>query len=303
MSLEIPEESLRSVALSHIAVGESYFFRDREMWEAIPMILPGFGSLKLLSIGCAWGEEVYTASFVLKSKFQNILGIDIDSLRIEKAKLGIYDEWRLRGMSRYEIDKYFERYGNDFRVKDIYREGVTFKVLNAFHIPLDTQYDVLFARRVMIYLSEKGISELVNRIDLLLKDDGILVLGKGEVYWQILEKFEPFPVGKAIFWKKKGKSVSDEMEIEMVRASLSEDKSADKVKVVKDLLNSGLYEEALRWSKSLKLDDPENVTAWKYEILSLAYMGMYEEALEILRKAKLRFPNDSEIRRLEKVLY
>ena len=301
-TLNIPEESLRSVALSHLAVGESYFFRDREMWEAIPKAVPRFRDLKLLSIGCSWGEEVYTASFVLKSRFKSILGLDIDQSRIEKAMSGVYDRWKLREMRDHEIERYFDKHESLFRVKDFYREGVYFKASSAFQVPLENRYDVLFARRVMIYLSEEGVSELVNKIDYLLKDDGILVLGKGELYWQILEKFEPFPVGRAIFWRKRGKAVSDEMELDMVKVSLSDTNSNDRENLVENLLNAGLYEEALKWSKSLRSDDPRNIDAWKYEILSLAYMGLLDEALEILREAKLRFPGDPEIKRLEMVL-
>ncbi len=302
MSLDIPEKSLRSVALSNLAVGESYFFRDRETWEAIPKAVPNFRDLEILSIGCSEGEEVYTTSFVLKGWFKRILGLDADSFRIEKALRGTYTRWKLRGMSKSEISRYFKVSGEDFKVKDIYKDGLSFEVLNAFHIPLENKYDILFARRVMIYMNDEGVSDLVNRIHEILKDEGILVLGKGEVYWQVLEKFEPFPVGKAVFWKKRKRSVSDDMEMDMVRVSLSETESLEKIDVIKRLLNSGLYEEALSWSRSLKSDNSGNVLAWKYEILSLAYMGLHEEALKVLRDARKRFPNDDEIRKLERVL-
>ena len=302
MSLDMSKKSLMAVALSNLAVGESYFFRDRETWEAIPKAVPNFKNLEILSIGCSEGEEVYTASFVLKGWFKKILGIDVDNRKIEKALLGTYNKWKLRGMSVHEIDRYFRTSGEDFKVKDIYKDGLSFKVLSAFHIPMENKYDVIFARRVMIYMNDEGVSDLVNKIHDLLKDDGLLILGKGEIYWQILEKFEPFPVGKAVFWRKRRRSVSNGTEIDIVKVSLSEDEPFERVEMVKRLLNAGLYEEALSWSRFLKNDNLRNVLAWKYEILSLAYMGLHEEALKVLREAKKRFPGDIEIRRLERVL-
>ncbi len=303
MSFNLSPDSLRVVALSYLAVGESYFFRDRETWEEISKVVPSEREVKALSVGCSEGEEVYTFSFTMSGKVSfSILGLDLNEERIRRAVEGVYDSWKLREMTKREIEKYFNSVNDGFRVKDEYRSGVYFKVSNVLDEPISGTYDVILARRVLIYLNESGISKMLEKLLKAMKEEGVLVLGKGEVYWQVMERFEPFPVGEAVFWRKKRQFIPDEMEERMVEMTFPHHAVWEKIDLIKDMINIGLYEEALRWAKEAKKVKGEEAKAWKYEILALTYMGLSEEAIEVLREARKKFPFDEDIKRLEKVL-
>jgi tetratricopeptide (TPR) repeat protein len=157
------------------------------------------------------------------------------------------------------------------------------------------------ARRILIYLNERALKKLVEGIYEKLSDEGILVLGRGEVYFEILEKFEPLPFGEAIFWKKKKKEIPLEIERKMVEGSMSELSDIDKMDLIKDLINRGLYEEALIWIRSMK-DHLSDSYLWKNEVVALEYMGKREEARKILEEALQVFPDDGDLLRLKKVI-
>jgi Flp pilus assembly protein TadD len=116
-----------------------------------------------------------------------------------------------------------------------------------------------------------------------------------------LKAFEPFPFGEAVFWKKKRKEIPQVIERKMIESSLVEYPSADKMNLIKEMINRGLYEEALGWIRSMKTQ-PSDPRLWKDEIVALEYLGRREEALEILEEALRLFPEDKDLLRLKKVM-
>ncbi len=118
----LSNEQIKSLAY-HLTVGETYFFRDRKLFDLLEKrILPDLiekscRSLKGMRVwcpACSSGEEPYSLAIVLdklsggisNSKIL-ILGTDINPEALAKAKMGIYGTWSFRDIPDGVREKYF----------------------------------------------------------------------------------------------------------------------------------------------------------------------------------------------------
>ncbi|WP_042696319.1 protein-glutamate O-methyltransferase CheR, partial [Azospirillum sp. B506] len=101
--------------INELAVGETFFFRYIEQFDAlravaIPECLRRNQSSRLLRIwsaGCSIGPEAYSIEILLKQHFAaqlegwqvHILGTDINGAYLEQARRGAYGDWAVRGLS------------------------------------------------------------------------------------------------------------------------------------------------------------------------------------------------------------
>src|SRR3989338_4632147 len=102
--------------------GETFFFRDHGQFDLLRLrLLPeliarqrGSKTLRLWSAGCASGEEVYSLAMLVDMLLPErgewdilILGTDIDSKAIAKARRGHYGKWSFRMVSPEIQQRYF----------------------------------------------------------------------------------------------------------------------------------------------------------------------------------------------------
>ena len=111
------------VLASHLTVGETHFFRDRNLFEVLERhILPELiqrrqaeRRLRIWSAGCSTGEEPYSIAILL-SKFANdlkgwnisIMATDINPLSLRVASKGVYGEWSFRDTPEWIKQGYFK---------------------------------------------------------------------------------------------------------------------------------------------------------------------------------------------------
>ncbi|WP_175418568.1 MULTISPECIES: CheR family methyltransferase [unclassified Marinitoga] len=202
---ELDEEILENIILENYTIGESYFFRDENLWNILKRKIQTKNNWDILSLGCSRGEEVYTMSFILNDSGINysIKGVDLSYERIQQAIKGEYKFWSVRFLKKDLIEKYFEKKDNFFYVKNNYKRDISFMQRNIILEAKDNSktYDIIFIRRVLIYFEEYQISKILNDLKLLLKKDGYLILGKGEFYPELLELFEPEFYDDIVLWK------------------------------------------------------------------------------------------------------
>jgi len=141
--LSLGENASHTVAKNLLDIGESYFFRDSHTWEAVDQLLSSIRNAKMLSLGCSEGEEVYTFSFLAK-KWGNsyMLGIDASEERINVARAGLYEKWKLRKLKEKDIDLYFDKVGDKYAVKYVYRDNVHFIVDNILNFESKGKFDI-----------------------------------------------------------------------------------------------------------------------------------------------------------------
>ena len=180
-----------------LTVPETYFFRMPEHFEAlaleaIPEVMrrnQARRTLRLLSAGCASGEEAYSLRILLHERFPQladwrveVVGVDLSEAALERARAGEYNAWSLRATSDARRRANFTAAGKLFRLRPAARAGVEFQRGNllapapAGELP----YDVIFCRNVLIYFSEQAMREAVARLMARLAPQGYLFLGPAE---------------------------------------------------------------------------------------------------------------------------
>ncbi len=300
--LDISPVALPTVAKSLLDIGESYFFRDVETWNEIENLVKKrrYKNINMLSLGCSYGEEVYTFSFVVRKHVSSVkmVGIDADESRIEHARRALYEKWKLRNIPEDKVSEYFMKEGELFKVKDFYKKDVFFEVSNVIFYDIEYIYDFIFARRIFIYLERRHIRKIAEKISISLKDNGFLILGKGEIYEEILDLFEPVRMGDTIFWRTKTSRLTESDEVRIFEKNITRNvKSYEEI--IKNLINKKLYDEALIWIDNAKEEGYETPNILKYEIAVYLNKNDIERVRKLIKVGREMYPEDKEIKELE----
>ncbi len=213
-----------------LTVGETYFFRHREQFEAIKKALPelfankGPGdNLRVWSAGCSNGAELYSVSMLLREQFAGfcqayppyLVGTDINSDSLAKAVEGNYDEWSLRGVGPEERARYFDKVGKLVRVKSEFRQNVFFHFHNLASDPIPSVshnvfgLDIIFLRNVLIYFDIKALRPFLGKIHEALVPGGYLAVAPAEVGPDFEHWFEVVHADGCLLYRKAdGKKLS-----------------------------------------------------------------------------------------------
>lgn len=195
-----PSEELKDSVIQEVLVGETYFFRDANLWTSLRQtIIPelvsqhqGDRKLRLWSAGCSTGEEAYSAAMLLHSVIPNIdswqidiLATDISEPSLHKARVGIYGKRATREAFKGDWGKHFDSYENSVQVKPYLRQMVNFRAQNLAKIDfpdLQTRNsDVIFCRNVLIYLDRELVAKIISAFGRCLSSQGWLILAPTEV--------------------------------------------------------------------------------------------------------------------------
>lgn len=183
-----------------VATNKTDFFREPAHFEFVENhVLPKFAierptrQVKIWSAGCSSGEEVYTICMTLEeyARLNNemsyhVFGTDISTDVLRKAKTAIYTNDRTSGISHEHKKKYFliskDRSTNLVKVIPTLRNKVSFSRLNfmAKHYNIDSGFDIIFCRNVLIYFDRITQEKVINRICQKLDTGGYLFLGHSE---------------------------------------------------------------------------------------------------------------------------
>ncbi len=191
-------EELRALA-PHLTVSETYFFRCPDHFRvlqevALPSRIRARNSrrqLRLLSAGCASGEEAYSLAILLKEQFPevagwdlSIVGVDLNPTMLAKARAARYSPWSLRETAEEMRTRCFRREGADFLLDESFRRIVSFEEWNlavedAAHWAVE-QFDIIFCRNVMMYMVPDAMRAVVARLTRALAPAGFLFLSHAE---------------------------------------------------------------------------------------------------------------------------
>lgn len=198
--------------INYLTINVSEFFRNTTQWEVLeseifPYLFTKFGKrVKIWSAACSTGDEPYSLAMVL-SKFIplsqiQIIATDIDQQILARANQGIYNEKSVVGVPKEFKDKYFEKVGASYRIKDELKRCITFKHHNLLKDSYPDNLDLIVCRNVLIYFTEEAKSEIYKNFNKSLKNEGILFVGSTE---QIIQSQNySFDSIKSFFYKKTG---------------------------------------------------------------------------------------------------
>ncbi|MFZ5889511.1 MAG: CheR family methyltransferase [Myxococcota bacterium] len=177
-----------------LTVNETYFFRELGHLDVIaqklaPALIERQKSVRVLSVGCATGDEPYGLALRLHElgiarEHVDIRGLDASSNVIASARRGRYSEWALRNVPAELRARYFERERKLFRLNDELRSWVRFEVANLVDEDgtfwATTQFDIVMCRNLLIYLTPAAIALAIQRFATVLAPGGTLFLGHAE---------------------------------------------------------------------------------------------------------------------------
>jgi chemotaxis protein methyltransferase CheR len=204
-----------------LTVPESYFFRHADHLNAFVEVAlpermkahPHDRTLRILSVGCAGGEEPYTLSMTIMQQADLLRGwdvriraCDLNPQALRHAERGVYTPWALRATSPAFRDRYFEPAGKRYRIRDEVRRQVQFEHCNVLHLfrpELSETLDVVFFRNVLIYFSAEAIRNAINEIAHLLAPGGYLFLGPAETLRGISDDFILCHTHEAFYYRRK----------------------------------------------------------------------------------------------------
>jgi chemotaxis protein methyltransferase CheR len=191
-----------------LTVGETYFFRYEEHFKVFAdVVLPsrirarsGERRLRILSAGCASGEEPYSLAIIIRERFPElaswkieILGCDVNTSVVGKAKRARYSPWSLRETPHDLQSKYFRGLGRDFQLDEDVRAAVRFEERNLVEDdPLFWQrdsFDAVFCRNVTMYFTMEVARSVVARIARSLAPAGFFFLGHAETLRAVSHEF------------------------------------------------------------------------------------------------------------------
>lgn len=199
-----------------LTVPETYFFRMPSHFDALaedvlPQILHAnrtTRSLRILSAGCATGEEPYSLRILLNERFPQladwevaIVGVDLSLAALERARAGVYTEWSLRATAEPRRRASFTPEGKQFRLKPSARADVAFRRENLLAPPPpgESRFDLIFCRNVLIYFTDEAIRVAIARLSERLAPGGYLFLGPAESLRGISDNFQ-LCQGKDVFY-------------------------------------------------------------------------------------------------------
>jgi chemotaxis protein methyltransferase CheR len=222
-----PARDELSALAQELTVCETYFFRHLDQFHALAeAALPQrmrarehAKSLRLLSAGCASGEEAYSLAIVVRETVVDpswdviINAIDLNPAMLEKAALGHYSPWALREVPAEIRSKWFRGEGRHLALDDAVRGAVAFKLGNlASNDPALWQpalYDVIFCRNVLMYFAPDQMRAAIARIAGALAPGGYLFLGHAETLRGISDDFHLCHTHDTFYYRRKEQLGSD----------------------------------------------------------------------------------------------
>ncbi len=211
---------LRQEFINMFTINETYFFREDYQFDTLINIilpqldamLPKDESINILCAPASTGEELYSiAIYILEEKslikHRNfmLLGIDIDSNAIKKAKEGMYSYRSIQKLPPYILNKYFTKTGNSYRINNILKDAVNLKVVNVFDrytMKRLGKFDIIFSRNMLIYFNENSKREAIEVFHSILKDNGYLFLGHAENIPNTIKLFQSVKLKESFVYKK-----------------------------------------------------------------------------------------------------
>jgi len=175
---------------------DTHFFKDKTAFKRLEeIVLPdlqrkrGGGRIRVLSFGCASGQEPYGMAMVLHRMREqlggmkvDIVGVDYPSQALDRAREGRYTHFDVqRGLPIQDLVEFFDAGKADWVVKPYIKDMVEFRdihLLSKLDI-LEDFHAVMFCGGLPHYSAPARV-RVLRGLAGLVKENGYLILGEGE---------------------------------------------------------------------------------------------------------------------------
>lgn len=165
--------------------------------------------IRIWSAACSSGEEPYSLAMTVCEAIPDwkrwdikILATDIDSEILARARRGIYNADRVKGMDPGRLERFFRAPAGAeqpaYQVDPDIAGLITFKQINLMHdLPMKGPLDVVVCRNVIIYFDKDAQRGLFARIAKLQRPNDLLFLGHSESLFKVSNDYDL--IGKTIY--------------------------------------------------------------------------------------------------------
>lgn len=169
---------LRQNLINRLTTNETFFYREfNQIAQLISLVKRENHPVRILCAPCATGEESYSIAIALleadvrATEFE-IVGIDINSHAIERAKEALYRERNLKNLSPELRLRYFSQNGDMFSLHENIKNLVEFHVLNIFEAEFTKlgKFDYIFSRNMLIYFDAPTKKRAIKVLESMRKD-------------------------------------------------------------------------------------------------------------------------------------
>jgi len=168
-------------------VNETFFFRElKELEWLVQYIQESAKTLKILSMPCSSGEEIYSILILMQEKGINLdkvqlIGYDINSHAIANAKEAKFEEHSLHKLSENMRSKYFTKNRSTYQISKTLREHVKVQQKNIFDLKnVNEKFDVVLSRNMFIYFNDEKRALALDIIVNLLHEGGVYIKGHAD---------------------------------------------------------------------------------------------------------------------------
>lgn len=195
-------DQTHKLVVEALTTNETFFFRDLHPFEALESKLvpeamarrANERRLDIWSAASSTGQEAYSIAMLLLEKFPQlaswqvrILGTDLCTQAVEKAKRGVYSQVEVnRGLPLPLLVKYFSNSEGNWEVKPEVRKMVEFRSMNLIEpwgrLPA---FDLVLLRNVLIYFDIETRRSILGNVRRTMHRDGALFLGAAETTFNV----------------------------------------------------------------------------------------------------------------------
>jgi len=191
------EPSLSQQVVEALLNNETYFFRDRAMFDLLGQkILPALQEqradtrrLAIWSVGCSTGQEAYSLAMLIAERpaqwrdwTVEILGTDVAPSVVSAAREGHYSQFQIqRGLGAMQMVNFFDETPTGWRATEALRATVRFETHNLLDLPpAPGRFDLILCRNVLLYFDKATRTRAFERLAEALAPGGHIMLGAGE---------------------------------------------------------------------------------------------------------------------------
>jgi chemotaxis protein methyltransferase CheR len=216
------EQTEMQQLINRLTINETYFFRDFPQLQGFAedvllqmvkeKIKTGDKRIRLWSAGCSTGEEPYTLAIILLEMLPDpdqwtleIMASDINTRVLDVARKGFYNSRSIKDVPLEYLKRYFTQRFETHILNMKIRNMVTFKTINLMEdqeMKIQTNYDLIFCRNVLIYFDTDSRLSVLNRFYQSLRNDGYIYLGHSESVARITDSFKAKRIGSTIAYYK-----------------------------------------------------------------------------------------------------
>jgi chemotaxis protein methyltransferase CheR len=186
--------------IDEITIQETSFLRDPSQLDALAwhsLLRTGelasarTGTIRVWSVGCATGEEVYTLALLATEAFApqrppvDVLGTDISRAALAAAEAGRYRDRAVRGLSPAQRLRFLDRHPDGtYLVGHDLRKHVRFRRHNIVRDSVpptgEAPFHAIVCRNLLIYFEPAVVARVIAQLERSLCPGGMLVLGAAD---------------------------------------------------------------------------------------------------------------------------